>query len=77
MEEYFVYFPFFILRHGSKRPAVQPQAIYSEVPLRSSALWCGFALLGKLAVKDEVLQQLLLQHRRDIGTLGDKHEIAV
>ncbi len=32
MEEYFVYFPFFILRHGSKRLADQPQAIYSEVP---------------------------------------------
>ena len=26
------YFPFFIPRHGDKRPAVQPQAIYSEVP---------------------------------------------
>ena len=32
-----MYFPFFILRHGSKRPAVQPQAIYSEVPKHSKA----------------------------------------
>ena len=27
-----LYFPFFILRHGDKRPAVRPQTIYSEVP---------------------------------------------
>ena len=32
MEKYCMYFPFFILRHGGKRPTVQPQPIDSEVP---------------------------------------------
>ena len=27
-----LYFPFFILLHGVKRPAVRPQMIYSEAP---------------------------------------------
>ena len=38
MEECFVHFPFFILRHGSKRPAVQPQTIYSEIPKKKRLL---------------------------------------
>ena len=32
MREYFVYFPFLELHGWDKRFAVQPQAIYSEVP---------------------------------------------
>jgi len=31
-----MYFPFFILRHGGKRPAAQPQMIYSEFPLEKN-----------------------------------------
>ena len=32
MEEYCMYFPFFTLRHGSKRSGALPQMIYSEFP---------------------------------------------
>ena len=33
-----MYFPFFILRHGGKRPAAQPQTIYSEIPKKKRLL---------------------------------------
>ena len=34
--EYWMYFPFSELRGWGKRPAIQPQTIYSEFPLPTS-----------------------------------------
>ena len=47
--EYFVYFPISLLNGWGKRPAAQPQPIYSEVPKVSKSLISDTVLSGAKA----------------------------